>query len=67
MNIVKDVRKYTEYLTPQDIELIYLAVIYLIDNVDDAENQLNVEINKNQVDVLLAKLELDHNYLADKI
>lgn len=65
--ITKDIRKYTEYLTFEDIELIYSAIVYLIDNVDDAENQLDIEINKKQVDVLLAKLELDHNYLADKI
>lgn len=65
--IDKRIQPYMEYLTRDDIDLIYQAVVYLSENIHDAENQLDVEIDSRKLDLLFAKLELDHEYLADKL
>lgn len=65
--IDKSVHRYVEYLTQEDIDLIYLAIIYLSENIFEAEEALDVEIQKSRVELLLAKLELDHEFVAEKL
>ena len=63
----KEILPYVELLTKKEIEMLQHMAAFSIDYIQLFEEHLDVEIDDSEIELLYAKLLLDHDFIAKKL
>lgn len=63
----KEIVPYVELLTKKDIELLQHMAAFSMDYIQSFEEHLDVAIDDSELELLYAKLFLDHDFIAKKL
>lgn len=63
----KEIVPYVELLTKKDIELLQHMAAFSMDYIQLFEEHLDIAIDDSELELLYAKLLLDHDFIAKKL